>query len=157
MLKCPSFRLCPSTSLCMPLVETTSNVHTSIYIVLCLCVPFKGYVLTFDSYSAFYWQCLFGCAAYSALLDAGRQECSSWVFFFSFARGLLSGCESILMCSGGTYFPFCQWDWFLRLRQCSMEGRQTYSEIARQREVRPVQPSSGSNPRGMKLLLYGLV
>lgn len=65
------------------IVETTSNVHTSIYIILCLCVPLKGYVLAFEAYSAFYWQCLFGCAAYGALLGAGRQECSSWGFFFS--------------------------------------------------------------------------
>lgn len=64
------------------IVETTSNVHTSIYIILCLCVPLKGYVLAFEAYSAFYWQCLFGCAAYGALLGAGRQECSSWGFFF---------------------------------------------------------------------------
>ena len=53
--------------------------------------------------------------------------------FFSLARGLLSGCESILMCSGGAYFPFCQWDWFLRLGQCSRESRQTYSKMDRER------------------------
>lgn len=138
------------------IVETTSNVHTSIYIVLCLCVPLKGYVLAFEAYSAFYWQCLFGCAAYGALLGAGRQECSSWGFFFQSRSCLLSGCESILMCSGGAYFPFCQWDWFLRLRQCSMEGRQTYSEMDGERYDR-------SNlhlvliHEAWKLLSFGLV
>lgn len=61
------------------------------------CIPRTVFLLAF----------LFKCAVYDAL--PGLVLCRNVPSrVFVLARGRLDGCESILLCSGRTFFPFCQ-------------------------------------------------